>query len=116
MQYRTLDTRLLISIGLLLVAGCSWGTGQPMGIEMRKRSLFESEWRNYRKLEPHKSFAVAGDPDGVFTTGYAFGLPSSETAIEEALKFCGKRRAERRIKDDCVTWAVNDELISGDSD
>ena len=112
MRGRRLRGALLLC--LLPAAGCLRTSG-PIGIELRETTRFESEWKHYRKLPSFKSFAVAGDPDGLHVSGYAYARPGRGPAIDGALAYCEQRRADRRIAGECRTYAVDDERVDGPS-
>jgi hypothetical protein len=78
---------------------------------MRTRTRFETEWRDYRKHPREKAFAVAGDLNGLYVSGVAFGHSSAESAVTEALQHCEQRRADRRIIADCRIYATGDVVV-----
>jgi hypothetical protein len=83
---------------------------RPIGIELRSRTQFESEWNNYLRLPSAKSLAVAGDLNGVYVSGLAYDLQSTEAAVGAAIEYCEQRRIDRRIAADCRTYAIGDEI------
>lgn len=99
---------VILSMLAAAALSCSPKT-QPMGIKLRKTTQFEVEWLRYLDLPGHKAFAVAGEPDREFATGYSYGLPSSKIAADRALTFCEDRRSDRRIETECKLWSVDDE-------
>jgi hypothetical protein len=82
-----------------------------MGVALRTRTQFESEWKNYLRLAPAKSLAVAGDLNGVYVSGLAYDHQSTEAAVEAAIEYCEQRRADRRIEDTCSTYAIGDQIV-----
>jgi hypothetical protein len=104
---------MAVLLAALSLGGCR-GTAQPIGIPLRERSRFESEWRSYLQLEPEKALAVAGDVEGVHVTGFAFGMTSRDEAEREALRACAERRADRRLAAGCRLYAVGDERVALD--
>ena len=97
----------------LLLCACTSEHG-PIGLELRTSERFDTEWRNYLKLAPHKSVAFAGDVEGRYVIGYGFEMATRAEAISAAIEDCNLRRADKRIEDPCQIVAVDDELI-GDS-
>ena len=95
---------------VVLLAGCS--AKPPMGGALRGRSQFEDEWRRYVRMESSKALAVAGDVTVTHVVGYAYGAPSDEHAVREALAACEQRRGDRRIEDACWLYAVNEEVVA----
>ncbi len=93
------------------LAGCS-RAAKPIGVEMRSVTRFETEWSRYRALEPRKAIAVAGDVTGLHVSGYAFGLPTDQLAVEAALESCEQRRADRRVAAACTIYAVGEEVVA----
>jgi len=91
--------------------GCSTRSSE-MGVALRSRPRLEAEFRAYRGMEPHRAFAVAGDPEARFVTGNAHGRESQEIANEAALGVCELRRTDRRVEEPCRLYAVGDELVS----
>jgi hypothetical protein len=78
---------------------------------------FDSEWKNYQRLGSLKAIAVAGDLNGVYVSGFAFAYPIQVLANDEALENCEERRVDRRIKDECRLYAIDDypvEKAGGD--
>lgn len=104
---------VVVLIVLLPLAGCR-GNAKPIGVELRDRSRFDSEWQRYLALEPHKALAVAGDPQGLYATGFSFGKASREQAEQEALAACDLRRSDRRIEPPCRLHAVGNEILAGE--
>jgi len=81
----------------------------PIGMPLPEGSRFQSQWKHYVRLQPHKAIAVAGDMSGQFVAGYSFGYATESDAIDAALADCESRRADRRIEDRCRTFAVGNE-------
>jgi hypothetical protein len=103
-------------VGLLLLpalptTGCRTRSSE-MGVELRSRPRLETEFRAYQSMQPHRAFAVAGDPEARFVTGNAHGRESQEVANEVALAMCEMRRADRQIEEPCQLYAVGDELVN----
>ena len=97
----------------LLLCACTSERG-PIGLQLRTSGRFDTEWRDYLKLPPHKSVAFAGDIEGRYVIGYGFEKATRAEAISAAIEDCNLRRADKRIEDPCQIVAVDDELI-GDS-
>ena len=89
-----------------LVVACNRA---PIGMPLPEGSRFQSQWKHYVRLQPHKAIAVAGDMSGQFVAGYSFGYPTESDAIDAALADCESRRADRRIEDRCRTFAVGNQ-------
>ena len=87
------------------------GSSRPIGVKLRTRKQFESGWRRYLRLSPPKSLAVAGNLDGVYVSGLAYDHDSTARAVEAAIEYCEQRRIDRRIEDDCTTYAIDDEIV-----
>ncbi len=109
MKRRVSVVALLFTFALLAACG---GRARPIGIPHSERTQFQSEWTRYLDFESHKALAVAGDPDGHFTSGFAFAQASRQKAVQAAMKACAKRRLDRRIEDDCRLYAVENEVQS----
>ncbi len=101
---------LIIVVALTAFAGCAAST-RPMGMHMRTTTQFETEMNRFRALPPEKSMAIAGDPSGVYVSGYAYDYPTRELAVQEALQYCEQRREDRRIESECRTYAVGDDIL-----
>lgn len=102
---------LIFALCLLPVLSC-YRSPRPIGVKLRKRTQFESEWKAYLKLSPFKSLAVAGDLNGVYVSGFAHDAATQELADEEALQHCEQRRRDRRIDDPCRTYAVGEDKVA----
>lgn len=94
-----------------LVLGACRSVDHAIGVPLRERTRFEAEWRSYRDLEPHKALAVAGDVEGAYASGFAFGKASRAEAEQAALEQCARRRADRRLAAPCRLHAVGDEIL-----
>lgn len=94
----------------LATVACAARAAKPIGIPMRTTTRFEAEWRDYQKYPSEKAFAVAGNLNGLYVSGVAFGYPSKESAKAEALYRCELRRADRRIASACHLYAVGDTV------
>lgn len=84
-----------------------------MGIPLRPRTRFESEWRRYLNLPGEKALAIAGDRQGLYVSGHAYGHPSAAAAITEALERCEQRRSDRRVPSQCQLYAVGNNPKNG---
>ena len=93
---------LMWALGLLSPACTSSGVARD--------GEFASVWRDYSSLPQHRAIALAGDlRRSRWVIGMAGGLPSSELAIEAALRSCQKQRGRRRMQDPCKIYAVGAE-------
>jgi hypothetical protein len=92
----------------LLLAGCVH-LDRPIGIELRAETRFASEWTHYVELPAFKALAVAGDVQGIYVSGLAYGQPDAPSAIDAALDDCEARRRDRRIAATCRLHAAGDE-------
>ena len=101
----------LLLLPPVVAAGCMRSGGSPMGVELRRSTQFESEWRHYQRRSGLKALAVAGDLRGVYVSGFAFAYPIQALANDEALDTCEQRRADRRIEDACRLYAIGDERV-----
>jgi hypothetical protein len=109
----------LIAGGALALAASACGiagSGGPMGIRVRARTRFETEWRRYLERPEAKALAVAGDLRGRYVSGIAHGEDSLEAAARRALARCEVRRAERRIVGACRAYAHGDEIAPAGND
>jgi len=95
----------------LALAGCGALGSQPMGLRVRAKTRFESEWHRYAALPEAKAIAVAGDPHGTYVSGIAEGEPSVAAAAAHALARCRERRADRRIEAPCRMYGVGREIV-----
>jgi hypothetical protein len=86
-------------------------------VPLHSKTQFESEWQHYLDLPDHKSLAVAGDRDGVYVSGVAYGYPSARRAdaVADALRYCEERRLDRSIADDCRTYAIDGEPVGAET-
>jgi hypothetical protein len=114
-HFRYSMLRWVVQVALipLLSLACTGERG-PIGLQLRTSERFDTEWRDYLKLPPHKSVAFAGDPEGRYVIGYGFEKATRAAAMSAAIEDCNLRRADKRIEDPCEIVAVDDELI-GDS-
>lgn len=92
------------------VGGCR-SAAQPIGVPLRERTRWESEWQSYQRLGAEKALALAGDRQGQFVIGIAFGRATREEAVQAALDECAQRRADRRLDDACSLYAAGDEIV-----
>jgi hypothetical protein len=99
--------RCLILAGLLLgVVHCG-----PIGIpveRLARETRYCSDYRDYRKLNGEKAWAVAGDPCGVFVAGLTYEQADAATAESRALLLCEARRVDRKVEAPCVVHARGD--------
>ena len=96
-----------------LLGGCaSWGL--PIGIPMRNKTQFASEWRRYEKMPGYKALAVAGDLDRKYVSGWTSHCCEQQKATAEALKHCEQRRRDRSISGECRVYAIGNEIYQGD--
>jgi len=102
---------LAAGVAALALAGCVALDSDPMGLHMREKTRFESEWRRYVALPEAKALAVAGDPRGTYVSGIAHGEPSAEAAVARALVRCQERREDRRIEAPCRTYGIGNEVV-----
>jgi hypothetical protein len=101
----------ILVASLVAVGGCFRSGGSPMGVALKSRTQFESEWRGYQRLTGMKALAVAGDLQGVYVSGFAWAYPVQKPANREALENCEERRADRRVEPECRLYAVGDERL-----
>lgn len=106
---------LLIVAMPMLAAACGFGRS-PIGLELRESGRFDSEWRHYLKLTPHKSLAFAGEVEGRYVIGYGFDEITGHAAEYAALRDCEIRRVDKRIEPECRTVAIDDKFIDEDGD
>lgn len=99
-----------VLVAASLLGGCTLGPGR-IGVRLMKMTRFDWEWGRYLDFPGPKSLAVAGNPRGVYVSGVASRSESLEEAIGEALALCDVRRAERRVEDECHTYAVGDRPV-----
>jgi hypothetical protein len=95
------------SIVAVALGGCAVLGTEPMGVRVRDKTRFESEWQRYLALPEAKAIAVAGDLRGTYTSGIAWGEPTAGAAESRALARCQERRADRRIEAPCHMHGVD---------
>lgn len=101
---------LLVSTSLL--SGCaSWGL--PIGMPLRNKTRFESEWCQYKKLKGFKALAVAGNLHGRYVSGWTSDCCEQQKATVDAVNHCEQRRRDRQIADACRVYAIGDEIVQG---
>jgi hypothetical protein len=106
---RTFSALLLSAV---LLAGCaSWG--RPIGMPLRNKTRFASEWKDYTELPGFKALAVAGDLGGKYVSGWTSEYCEQQSATADALKNCEQRRRDRRIAGQCWVYAIGDEIYQG---
>ena len=98
---------IVAQVGL---AGCAGGVA-PIGLELRERTSFQSDWKRYERVRSSKAFAYAGDPAGLAVTGMAYGMGSPIDAQARALDYCEEQRVARGLADPCVLLAVDEEIL-----
>ena len=94
-----------------MMIGCV-PAGRPIGIPLRNKTQFQSEWKDYLTLPGEKSLAVAGNLDGVYASGHGQGAASTASAVREALARCELRRLDRHIPAECETYAVGNQQVT----
>ena len=94
--------------GIVVLAGlCSCAPGSP-GPEPG----LTTAWRDYAAMPAERALAIAGDPGRKrWVTGASGGHSSSAAAERAALEHCRVRREARRMQEDCVLYAVGDEIV-----
>jgi hypothetical protein len=71
-----------------------------------------STWRDYLALPTERALAIAGDPRRVsWVAGASGGHATREQAETEALARCQQQRQLRRMRAECVLYAVGDEIV-----
>jgi len=94
---------------LSLLGGCaSWGT--PIGIPLRNKTRFASEWKKYEGMAGFKALAVAGNLGGIYVSGWTSDYCEQQEATAEALQRCEERRRDRKISGPCRIYAVGNEI------
>ncbi len=86
-----------------------------MGVALRTRTQFDTEFKGYLEMASRKAMAVGGNVGGSYVIGYSHAYPTTDMAIEDALEFCEQRRVDRRIESECRIYAVDDEVVSEDA-
>ena len=94
-------------MSIFVLAACAAG---PIGVPLRTTTQFEVELQRYRELPPHRAFAIAGNPDRVYVSGYSYGQPSPSAARKAALQYCRQRQVDRGIGSPCKLYAVGDDM------
>lgn len=95
-----------------ILGGCaSWG--RPIGMPMRSKTRFASEWKDYAAMAGFKALAVAGDVDGLYVSGWTSEYCEQQRATADALRYCEQRRRDRRIAGECRVYAIGDEILRG---
>jgi hypothetical protein len=98
---------------LAIAAACTGALGcgplaAPVGLPLSAKTRFRAEWRAYVELPAAKALVVAGDLEGLYVLGLAYGHVAAEPAIAEAFARCERRRADRRLAAPCVAYAIGD--------
>jgi hypothetical protein len=107
-------TFVAILLSAALLGGCaSWG--RPIGMPLRSKTRFASEWTHYQKVSGFKALAVAGNLGGTYVSGWSSDDREQEQAIADALKHCEQRRRDRGIAESCRVYAIGDEVSQGES-
>lgn len=95
---------LLAAAGLV---GCS--SGPKPAPELR------AIWREYEALPDHRALAVAGQLRRSHWVAAASGGHKQQgDAIGAALRECGERRKQRRMRAPCQVYAVGDKIVRGE--
>lgn len=69
-------------------------------------------WREFVALPEQRALAIAGDPErDRWVAGASGGHATRDRAEAEALLQCQMRRRARRLQDECVLYAVGDEIV-----
>jgi hypothetical protein len=69
-------------------------------------------WRDYLALPAERALAIAGDPGrDRWVAASSSGHPNREHAEAEAISRCRTRRGLRRMRAECVLYAVGDEIV-----
>jgi hypothetical protein len=112
---RHLSLLLFCLTGAVALSACI-RFDSAIGVPLRSKTRFESEWQHYLDLPDHKSLAVAGDRKGVYASGVAYGYPSQRRAdaVADALRHCEERRRDRSVDDECRTYAIDGEPVGAE--
>jgi hypothetical protein len=71
-----------------------------------------SAWRDYLALPQERALAIAGDPRRpTWVAGASGGHATREQAEAEALARCQQQRQLRRMRAECVLYAVGEEIV-----
>ena len=105
---RTLRGEILLLLLSTLCLSACWLPSHPIGIPVRSKVQFDSEWNNYLALPETKCLAGAGDRKGVYVSGFAIGSSADdlEVVIATALQRCERRRRDKNLKGRCQAWAI----------
>ena len=69
-------------------------------------------WRDYQALPGERALAIAGDPRrDRWVAASSGGHAEREQAEAEAVSRCRIRRGLRRMRAECVLYAVGDEIV-----
>ncbi len=71
------------------------------------RSLF----RLYLTQKPNKAFAYAADNSAKFTCRFSANSDTVSKALEVALKSCERRKKDKKIKEPCQIYAIDNTII-----
>lgn len=95
----------LVAAAALLLLACASDRASP-------HPDLAPVWRDFLALPAQRALAIAGDPRrGRWVTAASAGHATREAAEAEALAECRKRRALRRMRAECVLYAVGDEIV-----
>lgn len=71
----------------------------------------EPLWRDFQELPLRRALVLAGDPQRLWVAGMAGGLPSQARAVAVATEQCRAKRKQRRMREPCLVYAVDDEIL-----
>ena len=96
----------LVIVAALVVSACA-ASPRRSAHPLERTSL----WMRYADLADARALALAGDPDIFWVAGVAAGLDSAAEAQQEAMSACQQRRKQRRMKAQCMMYAVGSKVV-----
>ena len=97
--------RLAWIAGVAALCSCAAGSPKP-------HAGLAAAWQDYTAMSEERAIAIAGHPARKrWVTGASGGHRSAEGAERAALEHCQVRRQARRMQEDCVIYAVGDEIV-----
>ncbi len=100
---------------LLIGVVCGWAVGWLGGCaspSSPSHPKLRAIWHDYRALPEHRALSIAGDLSrSRWVAGATGGHASPADAEAASLRECRRRRAQERMQDACVLYAIGDEVV-----
>lgn len=75
-----------------------------------KGNELEEALLRFHKEEMNKAMYVALDRDGSYALGFAYAAKNTSEAEKEARLACQKMKKEKKLKDTCIPFAINNKI------